>query len=200
LISANHLIAAHYLYDPYGNILSQSGSLADANLYRFSSKEFHATSGLVYYLYRFYEPTLQRWINRDPLQELGGINLYSYVGNAPTDMIDEFGLGGPSWDWWYRWLLLIWSLGHPYDPPRNPPNPPKGPPPIVQPVAPSCPNNTNTPPVLPPIIYIPGPFGNPVNSPPWRPSPFLPKPPPVLIYPTTITIIIIIFWPKPIPV
>jgi len=35
----------HYLYDPYGNILSQSGPLADLNLYRFSSKEFHVASG-----------------------------------------------------------------------------------------------------------------------------------------------------------
>ena len=56
LINANQTIVAHYLYDPYGNILSQSGPLADANLYRFSSKEFHAASGLVYYLYRLLRP------------------------------------------------------------------------------------------------------------------------------------------------
>ena len=53
LINASQAIVAHYLYDPYGNILSQSGSLADANLYRFSSKEYHVASGLVYYLYRY---------------------------------------------------------------------------------------------------------------------------------------------------
>jgi RHS repeat-associated protein len=71
LINTNQVIVAHYLYDPYGNILSQSGPLADANLYRFSSKEFHLASGLVYYLYRFYEGSLQRWLNRDPLGEGG---------------------------------------------------------------------------------------------------------------------------------
>ena len=71
LINANQITVAHYLYDPYGNILSQSGPLADANLYRFSSKEFHANSGLIYYLYRFYDPNLQRWMNRDPAIDLG---------------------------------------------------------------------------------------------------------------------------------
>jgi RHS repeat-associated protein len=67
LINTNQAIVAKYLYDPFGNILSQSGSLADANLYRFSSKEFHKNSRLVYYLYRFYDPNVQRWLNRDPL-------------------------------------------------------------------------------------------------------------------------------------
>ncbi len=71
LINTNQAIVAKYLYDPFGNILSQSGSLADTNLYRFSSKEFHKNSGLVYYGYRFYDPNLQRWPNRDPFGEPG---------------------------------------------------------------------------------------------------------------------------------
>ena len=71
LISSSNAIAAKYLYDPYGNIISQSDPLADANLYRFSSKEFHPNSGLVYYLYRYYEPDLQRWVTRDPHREIG---------------------------------------------------------------------------------------------------------------------------------
>ena len=92
LIYTNQLIAAKYEYDPYGNILSQSGLLADANLYRFSSKECHPNSGLVYYLYRYYESTLQRWVNRDPIQERGGINPFKFIGNRPIRAIDAFGL------------------------------------------------------------------------------------------------------------
>jgi RHS repeat-associated protein len=84
-------VVARYLYDPYGNLLSQSGSLADVNLYRFSSKEYHTASGLVYYLYRFYDPNLQRWPNRDPFQELGGINLYCFVRNQPSTRYDAYG-------------------------------------------------------------------------------------------------------------
>jgi RHS repeat-associated protein len=75
----NQLMVAKYLYDPYGNTLGQWGPLADANVYRFSSKEFHANSGLYYYGFRFYDPNLQRWINRDPIGEVGGINLYGFL-------------------------------------------------------------------------------------------------------------------------
>ncbi len=32
------------------------------------------------------------WLNRDPIQELGGLNLYAYVGNDPINFIDLFGL------------------------------------------------------------------------------------------------------------
>ncbi len=69
-----------------------SGSLAEANLYRFSSKEFHPNSGLVYYLYRYYEPNLQRWISTDPSGEMGGLNLYCFVRNCAISLLDYFGL------------------------------------------------------------------------------------------------------------
>jgi len=92
LIDGSQAISAAYRYGPFGEILGQSGALANANVYRFSSKEFHATSGLSYYLYRFYDPIVQRWINRDPINERGGINLYGFVGNDPINEIDPFGL------------------------------------------------------------------------------------------------------------
>jgi hypothetical protein len=40
----------------------------------------------------YYDPGVQRWINRDPIQERGGVNLYSVVGNAPPNAVDEDGL------------------------------------------------------------------------------------------------------------
>jgi RHS repeat-associated protein len=91
LINQSQATVAKYIYDAFGNIISQSGSLAEANLYRFSSKECHAPSGLVYYLYRFYDPSLQRWLNRDPIKELGGFNLYEFVSNDPSDKYDRYG-------------------------------------------------------------------------------------------------------------
>jgi RHS repeat-associated protein len=83
---------ARYHYDPFGNELSRSGPLANANVYRFSRKEWHLQSGLYYYGARFYEPGLQRWFNRDPLGEGGGLNLYGFVGNDPVNGIDPYGL------------------------------------------------------------------------------------------------------------
>jgi RHS repeat-associated protein len=93
LANSTRGIVARYLYDPYGNLLAKAGSLADANLHRFSSKEIHASSSLYYYGYRFYAPSLQRWLNRDPLNERGGLNLYCIVGNSPLGVLDSWGLG-----------------------------------------------------------------------------------------------------------
>jgi RHS repeat-associated protein len=91
LVTTNGQRAAHYLYDPYGNLLAMSGPLGAANLYRSSSKELHAYSGLVYFGKRYYNPGLQRWMNQDPVSESGGINLFQYVGNAPCFRRDPWG-------------------------------------------------------------------------------------------------------------
>jgi RHS repeat-associated protein len=93
-VSGAYQTVAQYRYDPYGNLLAMNGSLAAANLYRFSSKEVHPDSGLVYYLYRYYEPNLQRWLNQDPLGDIAGLPMMtvgiaqwseSYNGGGMTD-------------------------------------------------------------------------------------------------------------------
>ena len=70
---------------------SIAGSKATLNRYRFSSKPIHESSGLYDYLYRWYLPELQRWPNRDPIEEAGGLNLYRFVRNNVTDLVDPFG-------------------------------------------------------------------------------------------------------------
>jgi len=86
------LLVAKYLYDPFGFLIDRSGPVAEANLYRWSSKEYHVASGLSYYGFRYYDAGLQRWINADPIQEFGGINLFRFVGNSPIDVVDPNGL------------------------------------------------------------------------------------------------------------
>ena len=81
-----------YRYDAFGNTLEVSGARAAENPYRFSTKELHAASGLYDFGFRFYSAGLGRWINRDPIRESGGINLYAMVGNSPTNGIDAYGL------------------------------------------------------------------------------------------------------------
>jgi RHS repeat-associated protein len=91
LVDASQFISATYRYDSFGNLLSSSGGMAASNRYRFSSKHWWGNPGLYYYGLRFYDPNLQRWINRDPIGELGGINLYGFVGNDPLNLIDPDG-------------------------------------------------------------------------------------------------------------
>jgi RHS repeat-associated protein len=108
MLNASQSIAASYRYDPFGNLISKSGSLADANVYRFSSKECHSNSVMYYFGYRFYDPNLQRWINRDPFWEYGfqqlfpvdtarpgrslDGNLFVFVRNYAENEMDPWGL------------------------------------------------------------------------------------------------------------
>jgi RHS repeat-associated protein len=67
-----------------------------------------ATQALaVGYWGRMYDPNLQRWIQRDPIGEAGGINLYEYVGNSPTRFVDPLGLD-------YHVITLTASSGFPH--------------------------------------------------------------------------------------
>lgn len=87
-----HAVVARYVYEPFGNVMSLSGPLAQVNQYRFSSKEAHPVSGLVYYGFRFYDPNLQRWVNRDPIAEWGGLPLHGFNRNSSIGSVDPDGL------------------------------------------------------------------------------------------------------------
>jgi RHS repeat-associated protein len=105
LINANQVIVAKYLYDPFGTILSQSGPMADVNVYRFASKEWNGNAGFYYFGRRYYDPILHRFINRDPIAEFGGANLFAYCGNNAISFYDPLGLC------WWQDLLDGLSLG-----------------------------------------------------------------------------------------
>jgi len=47
---------------------------------------------VAYYGYRYYDPKTGRWPSRDPLEEDGGVNLYGFVMNMPTNGADILGL------------------------------------------------------------------------------------------------------------
>ncbi|HEV2211014.1 MAG TPA: RHS repeat-associated core domain-containing protein [Verrucomicrobiae bacterium] len=173
LENSSQSAAAIYRYDPYGNILSSSGTLANANVYRFSSKECCTNSGLYCYLFRFYDPTIQRWINRDPIYEFGGLNLYAYALNKVPYVIDLFGLdanvpsglpnGGSSASPDSQYCSHTWA---PYVPPAPPP-PFRllSPPPITNPLQgiPGWSGTTYTPPQS---TFLNGSWGNNGSGPP----------------------------------
>jgi RHS repeat-associated protein len=56
------------------------------------STENQRFSGVAkYYGYRYYHPQTSRWINRDPIEEEGGLNLYGFVGNDGVSDWDFLG-------------------------------------------------------------------------------------------------------------
>jgi RHS repeat-associated protein len=92
LIDGQQNMAARYLYGPFGRLIGQWGPMAEANEMQFSSMPRHANSGLSIYPFRSYDPSLQRWLNRDPLGEAGGLNLYRFNYNNPLSYIDPDGM------------------------------------------------------------------------------------------------------------
>ena len=85
-------VVAEYTYDAFGRIISQTGPMTEVFLIRFSSKYYDSETGLYYYGYRFYAPALMRWLNRDPIEESGGLNLYGFCSDNPICNIDSYGL------------------------------------------------------------------------------------------------------------
>ncbi len=47
---------------------------------------------ILYYGYRYYDPQTGRWPSRDPIAEIGGINLYKYIGDNSINRYDYCGL------------------------------------------------------------------------------------------------------------
>ena len=58
----------------------------------FSTKYHDREVGLVAYQLRSYSPRLGRWLNRDPIEEAGGVNLYGFVNNMPLILFDLYGM------------------------------------------------------------------------------------------------------------
>jgi RHS repeat-associated protein len=49
-------------------------------------------TGWFNYGYRYYVPTLGRWLSKDPIREAGGLNLYAIMSNNAVNQIDVVGL------------------------------------------------------------------------------------------------------------
>jgi len=84
--------AAHYEYGPFGELLTITGRMAYLNHFRFSSKYEDDETGLSHFGLRYYQASTAHWLNPDPLEEQGGLNLYAFVGNDPNDFVDPDGL------------------------------------------------------------------------------------------------------------
>jgi RHS repeat-associated protein len=97
------------------------GTGTQDNRYKFSGKRRDSETGLDHSLYRKFHPNLGRWLSADPVRGWPGNpqspNLYTYVGNHPTNRVDPMGdlaipkgcqgAIGPMWVPWLDGLTLI---------------------------------------------------------------------------------------------
>ncbi len=96
ITDATGAVVARLEYGAYGEEIFVSASSALTNFpYRFVGAlgcRTDAAVGLVYMRNRWYDPSLQRFISRDPIGLHGGPNRYAYVGNNPARFNDPSGL------------------------------------------------------------------------------------------------------------
>ncbi len=80
--------AADYL--PFGQA-DVSIATIDNNL-RFAGQYYDEETGLHYNYFRYYDPSLGRYLRADPIGLNGGINPYVYTSNNPVNLVDPYGL------------------------------------------------------------------------------------------------------------
>jgi RHS repeat-associated protein len=86
-------VTDHIVYDPYGNILSQTNP-ANQPRFGFDGMQLDQATGSYYDNARYYDSSTGTFISRDPLGFGGGSsNLYDYVSNKPTKLSDPTGMG-----------------------------------------------------------------------------------------------------------
>ncbi|MEA3476644.1 MAG: RHS repeat-associated core domain-containing protein, partial [Bacteroidota bacterium] len=81
-------------YDSFGKA-SVDGASAIANDLRFPGQYFDDETGLHYNWHRYYDPSTGRYMTPDSIGLDGGINLYSYTSQNPTNLTDPEGLWVP---------------------------------------------------------------------------------------------------------
>jgi RHS repeat-associated protein len=89
--ASDGFLAGVYEYSPFGELLRLQGEAAGQNPFRFSTRYTDDETGLIYYGQRYYDPHNGRFINRDPIEERGGYNLYGFCDNDGINQVDILG-------------------------------------------------------------------------------------------------------------
>src|SRR5439155_1879632 len=98
--------SGNFEYGPFGETIRLTPNSNNQSPFRFSTKYQDDESDLVYYGFRYFNPSTGRWLGRDPLGEVGfeclrggksktlgsGSNLYAFLSNDPLDQNDYLGL------------------------------------------------------------------------------------------------------------
>jgi len=99
LVDDSGAVQERYVYNAYGEVTIYDNDWSDEvdwddgehNEILYCGYRWEQKSGLYHVRYRMYHPTLGRWLQRDPLAYVDGMNLQLYVGNAPLGAVDPWG-------------------------------------------------------------------------------------------------------------
>jgi RHS repeat-associated protein len=95
IVDGSGAVKATYNYDPYGNVLSATGDMAEVNPLRYRGYYYDTETTLYYLQSRYYDPEIGRFLNADSefdgyAAELG-YNLFAYCANNPIVYRDASG-------------------------------------------------------------------------------------------------------------
>ena len=102
-----------YAYDPWGNVLASTETIANDFTFVGGYGLMQNDSGIYFVRARNYDPQSGRWISPDPIGITGGENLYVYVNNNIITNIDPSGLicpihgGGSDWEYFHERLVKL---------------------------------------------------------------------------------------------
>ena len=96
IVNSSRSVVASYTYDPWGKIISSSGTLADINPLRYRGYYYDAETGFYYLQSRYYDPEIGRFINADSYAStdatgLLSTNMFAYCENNPVMRVDPTG-------------------------------------------------------------------------------------------------------------
>ena len=95
LVDTSGNSVASYTYDPYGKVLTATGTLAEKNPLRYRGYYYDSESSLYYLLSRYYDPATRRFVNADSYastnQSIISYNMFAYCKNCPVFSIDVYG-------------------------------------------------------------------------------------------------------------
>jgi RHS repeat-associated protein len=81
-------VGSRLSYDPWGKVTETGSVLSD---FTYTGHYYDRPTGMSLAWYRGYDPSLGRWLSKDPIGLKGGLNLYGYVGNDPSNFLDPAG-------------------------------------------------------------------------------------------------------------
>lgn len=95
ILDASGSLAGGYVYDPYGKVLSATGTIAAINPLRYRGYYYDTETGFYYLHSRYYDPEIGRFINADGYASTGqgiiGCNMFAYCSNNPVRYCDSEG-------------------------------------------------------------------------------------------------------------